>query len=135
MKRCLIVTLILFSCESSIKEWENGAITNFGSYEYQGIKIEVASQNNSVEYYVQNSKGDTLIRNERKFSAFQRWALHFDQNLNLWVFSSDIGDSCWRRDSLTNKYIEYEYTGLINKDSIPKEVYETLSSFHPYSNQ
>jgi len=130
----LFLLFYLVSCSSSHK-WPGGIITDDGVYENNGLKIIVTDHDHSIDYVVFDSKGGTLIKSDRKFSSFQRWALHLDRDQNLWVFSSDVGDACWKIEPTNKKYIKREFYGLISKDSIPGEVYNTLKHFHPYNSQ
>ena len=133
MKRYIVLILIMYSCESPKKHWNSDVITNPGVYEYNGLSIHVSDQNDQVWYSVLNSKGDTLITKDRKFSTFQRWAIQLDQNMNIWILSSDIGHSYWRRNSSNEQYEKHEFFGKIHRDSIPDDVFKTLSNFYPYS--
>jgi hypothetical protein len=125
----------MFSCVSTRENWEGGIITDVGKYEHQDYTVYVNDPNFLIEYYMLNGKGDTVLSANHKFNTFQSWALHLDKELNLWVFSSDIGHSRWQRDSLSGRYKEHEYWGEIPLDSIPKDVYETLSKFYPYNRE
>lgn len=51
-----------------------------------------------MNYLLQDSDGDTLIKSNESISTIQRWALYWDKNHNLWVYSSDIGSFIWQRD-------------------------------------
>jgi len=130
----LFLLLSVSSCEAQSK-WDGGKITKTGVYQYDSLKLIVNDSNHRVEYFMLNSKGDTLIISDRKFSTFHRWALQIDKDRNLWVLSSDIGHSCWKRSIENGKYIKQEFFGPISKDSIPAEIYNTLKLFHPYSSQ
>ena len=133
MKRYIALILIIYSCESSTEHRNGRVITDTGVYKHNGLSIHVIDQNDQVLYTILDSKGDTLITKDRAFSMFQKWAIHIDQNMNVWVFSSDIGHSCWIKNHLNKRYEKHEFLGKINTDSIPDEVFNTLSNFYPYS--
>jgi len=135
MRNILFFMLLCSAACKSQSKWEGGKISKPGVYEYGGLRIFVLDQNYTLEYFMLNAKGDTLISRDGHFSSFQRWTLHLDRDQNLWVFSSDIGDACWEKDFRSEKYLKKEFVGLISKDSVPGEVYNTLKQFHPYSNQ
>jgi hypothetical protein len=126
--------LTLGSCKSQPR-WDGGKITKEGVYENEDFKIIAIDEDNSLVYFMLDSKGDTLIRSDKKFSMFHRWALQLDKDQTLWVLSSDIGHGCWKKDPITHKYIKRDFFGPILKDSIPVEVYSTLKLFHPYSSE
>ena len=133
MRKIFILLLFPFAACNSQSQWVGGKISKAGVYEYQGLQIIVTDFDHILEYYMLNVDGDTLVSTDQKFSSFQRWAIHLDKDKNLWVFSSDIGDACWERDPSSEQYAKREFIGLIPKDSIPAEVYNTLKEFHPYS--
>lgn len=123
------LTLILTSCNST--NWQGGRITKEGVYQTKEVKIVVGEHNYAVNYVMLSAKGDTLIAPSRTFSSVQRWAFHLDSDQSLWVFSSDIGHSCWRRNSSNGKYFQLEYLWPISKDSISADVYSTFKTFNP----
>ena len=110
-----------------------GRIDDFGNYKYRDLNIQVNEVDDQVEYLVWNAKGDTLITCDDRFNKFQKWALHIDSQRNLWVFSSDIGHSCWYYDSIGHFYNKHEFQGRIGKSEMSNDVYVTLSDFYPYS--
>jgi hypothetical protein len=129
----LLIALWL-SCKSQTK-WDGGAITKEGVYVNEEFKIIVILEEYSVDYFLLDSSGDTLVRSDRKFSTVHKWALQLDKDQTLWVFSSDIGHGCWQRDPTNKKYFKREFVGSMPIDLMPAEVYNTLKKFHPYSNK
>jgi hypothetical protein len=132
-KYCIFFSFSLFftfGCKSQASK-----IDQLGVYEVENGVITVTEDSNSIVYYMLDWQGDTLITSDNHFSSTHKWALHFDQSKNLWVFSSDVGDICWELDSVNNEYLKHEFWGLLSKDSIPIEVWRTLSQFYPYSNE
>jgi len=125
------LALMLMFCTNK-PDSECGSITKVGIYKCSSLRISVKKQNNSIEYYLMSSDGDTLVRDGR-FSPFHKWALQIDSNKNLWVLSSDVGNSCWILDSISKKYFKKEFNYIIPSDSVPLEIYSTLKLFHPYS--
>ncbi len=130
----LLLLLTITACKNN-KQWSGGEINTAGNYKYGDLEIIVEKNDRAVDYSMLNLKGDTLVKSENRFSPFQRWALYLDDDKTLWVFSSDIGDICWKKDSVSHKYVKHEFLGLIPKDSIPADVFETLRKFYPYNKQ
>lgn len=125
--------LIALSCKESACDWKGGEITNYGNYCNSHVKIKVYEKDNYLKYEMRNREEDIIISNDENISVVHRWALFLDDEKNLWVFSSDIGHSCWIKGIGTKGYVKREFVGQISKDSIPAEVYATLKRFHPYS--
>lgn len=137
MKVCNVLFFLLLgstSCQPQ-HNWEGSRINKVGVYKNNHLKIIASELDYQIDYIVLDSKGVTLIISDNKFSSFQRWALHLDGDENLWVFSSDIGDACWKKDSVYGKYIKHEFTKLLSKDDLSPEVWYTLKEFHPYSSK
>ena len=127
--------LSITSCKAQ-SSWEGGGkINKVGIYENENIKIIVTENDDQIEYFMFDFLEDTLVKSDRKFSSFQRWALHLDKDVNLWVFSSDIGHSCWKRDTANRKYVNQKFIGGLLRDSISEEVWNTLKEFYPYNKQ
>lgn len=54
-------------------------------------------ENNFVRYKAYDGNGRTVITYDYNISTFQNWAFYLDEKKNFWVFSSDIGDSVWKK--------------------------------------
>ncbi len=132
MKKLLPVILILCSCTQESNKWNGGPITNKGEYIYNDNKITVYGKGHSLMYNMIDQYGDTLLQQDEQISMVHNWALHLDDEMNLWVLSSDIGHSCWERDSTTGEYSKHKFYGPIEKHSIPDDVFKTISLFYPY---
>ncbi|MDH5379346.1 MAG: hypothetical protein OEW75_00745 [Cyclobacteriaceae bacterium] len=133
MNKIILFVFLCVGCNSIHENWKGGAIHNLGIYRTNDLEINVKETNGQVQYYMKTSKGDTLIKHYRSFSDFHRWALHLDKKLNLWVFSSDIGSSLWKKDSIMNRYTEHTFFGPIPEKSIPDDVWITACQFYPYN--
>jgi hypothetical protein len=133
IKRISMIFIVFYlgSC-SSEPEWKGGIITEAGVYDNGMLKVVVKDQDYALSYLMVRSNRDTLFCSDREFSSFHRWALHLDNENNLWIFSSDIGHACWKKDLTHETYNKQEYFGPISKDSIPADVYNTLKYF-PFS--
>ncbi|MGB3182797.1 MAG: hypothetical protein WBB45_15510 [Cyclobacteriaceae bacterium] len=124
---------LFLSCTNVHDNWNGGAITAEGDYYMDDLKIEVRDIKGYLKYKMIGQNKKILAQEQNPISTFQRWALHLDKSRNLWVLSSDIGDSIWQFDSISNSYKRSEIYGVLNLDSVPKDIRKTLSEFHPYS--
>jgi hypothetical protein len=118
-----ILILVIQSCKDSSCDWKGGEITDVGTYCNTDVLIKVYKEGNYLRYEVKNKKDSILIKSDENISVIQQWGLFFDSDRNLWVFSSDIGDSIWKRDSITGKYNKKIFIGWLKKDSVPSEIF------------
>jgi len=45
-----------------------------------------------------------MLQQDMDISIHQHWGFFLDSKRNFWVFSSDVGDGIWEKDSVTSKY-------------------------------
>jgi hypothetical protein len=129
-----LIAFFLYLTSCGIQDsWTGGRVTDVGDYNTGTLRVVVTEDNNSINYSMFDSDGNILVKSDRNFSSFQKWALHLDNAANLWVFSSDIGHSCWARDTVKKRYIKREFVGSMPIDSMQRDVYTTLKLFHPFS--
>ncbi|MFM7854925.1 MAG: hypothetical protein ACKO96_24100 [Flammeovirgaceae bacterium] len=114
---------VLQSCNEPACDWKGGEITDYGTYCNDDFKINVYEKDNYLKYEVRNKKEDVIIRQNVNISIVHHWGLFLDNDKNLWVFSSDIGDSIWKMDSLTGKYNNRIFHHWLTRDSVPSELY------------
>jgi len=127
MKICIVILLALTlnSCNSQIGNWQKRGITRYGSYSIDSLTIDIYEENNYLKYELKDDKGKVLIENDMNISVYQSWGLFLDNERNLWVFSSDIGDAVWMRNPSTGIYAKKSFDHWLTKDSVPHEVYES----------
>jgi hypothetical protein len=124
-----ILTLFLFSCLSNKGSWSGRKITSPGTYEVgPGISLEVFTEGSWVKYTVTNKKGDVIMKSSDGMSAHQKWAFYLDENKDLWVFSTDIGDSVWRRQPSGFYHHQY-FNSFLSPDQVPPSVYQYCKEF------
>jgi len=119
----IILALVLNSCRSQTGDWQKKGITQYGNYSVDSLTIDVYEESNYLKYDVKNNKGEVLIENDMNISVYQSWGIFLDNERNLWVFSSDIGDAVWIRDRLKGGYTKKSFNHWLTKDSVPAEVY------------
>src|SRR5688500_17973920 len=100
----VVLIFIVQSCKESTCDWKGGEVADYGTYCNNELKLKVSEEDNYLKYEVRNNEGAIVIKNDENISVVQRWALFLDKDKKLWVFSSDIGHSCWIRDSMDDKY-------------------------------
>ncbi|NOS93403.1 MAG: hypothetical protein HOP30_15900 [Cyclobacteriaceae bacterium] len=120
-----ILILALQSCSELTCDWSGGVITDYGSYCNNDLKIKVYEDSNYLRYEVLNQKGNVVIKTDMNISKFQRWGLFLDEQKNLWVLSSDVGDAVWKLDSSTGRYNKKMFHYYLTKDSVPRELYNS----------
>jgi hypothetical protein len=65
------------------------------------LRVRV-TETGAMEYLLLSQKGDTLIYPEERLSAYQRWALYWeDERERLWVDHNQLGAYVWERDGNT----------------------------------
>jgi len=95
----IIIIGIFLSCGNKHPKWNGGMIKEFGVYyvSQKNYTIEVYSRDGLLNYFVKNSSGKRIIIGPTYgTSIYQKWAMYFDKNNNLWIESSDIGTSLWK---------------------------------------
>lgn len=125
MKLILVFAFTLcISCNRVHENWCGRGIFEEGDYSCKANRI-IVEDDGHVKYTMLDVDGDTLVRNQRSFSSFHKWALHLDSNMNLWVFSSDIGSFVWYKDVNTGLYYKTHENRKFHVDSIPTDVLNT----------
>ena len=128
MRLCILVVLIFVaqSCkEPAACDWKGGEITDYGTYCNSDLKIKVYEEDNYLRYEMRDKKDDVTVKYDMNISVFHHWGLFLDNDRNLWVFSSDIGGSVWKRDSVTGEYNNRIFHHWPTRDSVPNEVYSS----------
>jgi len=123
MRLCILLLLIYASPSCKKSRWESGEITNYGTYNNTDLKIKVYEENSYLKYEVRNEKNEVVIKNDDNLSVVHQWGLFVDDDKNVWVFSSDIGDAIWKRDTITGKYAKRVFRDWLTRDSVPDELY------------
>lgn len=121
----IIIICFLWGCSSKHPDWNGGVIKEFGVYKVPKLNytIEVYEHDGLLNYFIKDLSGKRIVLGPTYgTSTYQKWAMYFDKNNDLWIESSDIGSSLW-------KYIgpgEYKEVDLEKEpkymDSIPKEI-------------
>jgi hypothetical protein len=66
-----------------------------------------------------------IIRQDMNISIHQHWGFFLDSKKNFWVFSSDVGDCIWEKDSATDNYSKRVFYHKLSKEEVPKEIFES----------
>ena len=120
------------------EKWMSTAIGTFvvdttitGTYYYpqSNLTLKVYLENGFVRYNLKDSLGGQLITYKENISTYQKWAFFIDENKSLWVLSSDIGNTWWRRDTDRQLYTYIRIDHLFDKSTIPKDVYQEIKEF------
>jgi len=124
-----LIFLLIISCAKN--KQEHLLIDSAGTYHNseKTLKLNVYVDNNFVRYVLQDTLGNELVTFNENISVFQKWGLYLDENGTLWVFSSDIGNSFWMKDKVTNKYYETIMDHLYDDSKIPKEIFQETRQF------
>jgi len=129
--RWLFITLVLLvSCKNeNAGSWGGGKITEPGKYIYNdaSLVIQIAIENGFVKYGLYNSEGVLLAKNDYRISTYQNWAFYLDEDLNFWVFSSDIGHSVWEKD--LTRYYHHTFEHKLRKDEVSEKLYNECKEF------
>ncbi|MDL5050859.1 hypothetical protein QQ054_33205 [Oscillatoria amoena NRMC-F 0135] len=125
MRFCVLLVLIFVtqSCKESACNWSGGEITDYGTYCNGDLKIKVYEEDSYLRYEMRDKKDDVAVKYDMNISVVHHWGLFLDNDKNLWVFSSDIGDAVWKRDSLTGEYSKKIFHHSLTRDSVPSELY------------
>ena len=120
-----ILIFILQACndKDSTCDWQGGEITDFGTYCNYDIEIIVYEDGNFMRYEAWNKDGEMLFKYNKNISTIHHWGLFLDNDMNVWMFSSDVGGSIWEKDSLTKEYRNRVFHSFLTKDSVPDELY------------
>jgi len=118
-----VLLFLLQSCKEPACDWKGGEIIDYGTYCNDDFKIKVYKEGNFLRYEVENKKDDVAIKNDMDISVFHHWGLFLDNDKSVWVFSSDIGDAVWKRDSVTGEYRKRMFHHFLTRDSVPNELY------------
>jgi hypothetical protein len=111
-------------------DYKGGFVRNYGVYKIKqdGYVINVDKDPDGILIYqVYDSSGNLIIESNEKASVYQRWFLFWDKDDNLWVHSSDVGCSVWRKKDL-GLYVNDQCTpdsAAVYK-SMPDEVFERM---------
>jgi hypothetical protein len=124
-KFMLFISFITTSCNNANCNWTGGEIIDFGEYCNEDFKIKVYEKNHYLQYVLLNKDNGLIIQEDMNISVFQRWGLFLDKKGNLWVFSSDVGDCIWKKDSATGRYRKTTFSHQLSKGEIPPELYES----------
>jgi hypothetical protein len=125
----LIIYLTTIACSKNNDQWKHGAITKEGEYQATDMKIVVRIENDLVNFKGFDYAGRSLLQNPHAISALHRWALYLDKDGSLWVLSSDIGDSIFKKDSITGMYKYSQFNHYLKKNDVPNYLYDDLKSF------
>lgn len=89
----------------------------------------ISSESESlVGYKIVNVATMKEFAPDRLFSKSMRWAAFWQDDNTLWVHSSDIGLSVWKRDSRGRFSQEWLAEGSELVSSIPAEIWDFLPS-------
>lgn len=124
IKIILLILLVTTSCNDTECNWKGGEIIELGEYCNDEVKIKVYEKNDYLKYMVLDKNNDLIIQEDMNISLFQRWGLFLDKKGNFWVFSSDVGDCVWKKDS-TGRYHKTTFYHQLTKDEVPLELYES----------
>ena len=125
LKYSFLIILVIFSCSNSNCNWAGGEILDFGEYCNGEFKINVFENDNDLKYEVRNKNNEIVIKQDMNISIHQHWGLFLDAKKNFWVFSSDVGDGIWEKDSATGKYRKRMFHHWLTKEEVPQEIYDT----------
>ncbi len=119
--------MIFAGCQQK-QQWNGGAINKPGYYEFHSeINISVNERNNLIEYSVESKDGSLTIP-RKSFSALHNWAFYLENDGTLWVFSSDMGHSVWKRNS-QGIFKETAFDHYLSREEIPKHIYNSLADY------
>jgi hypothetical protein len=116
--------LLTTSCNKTQCNWKGGEIVELGEYCNDEVKIKAYDKNGFLKYMVVDKKNDLIIQEDMNISLFHRWGMFLDKRGNFWVFSSDVGDCVWKKDS-EGRYHKTTFYHQLSKDEVPPELYES----------
>src|SRR5689334_1914877 len=125
MKKIIMFILSLTSCSNTNCDWAKGEIVEFGTYCNSEFRVKVYEENNFLKYEAVNKDDEILIQQDMNISIFQHWGLFLDSENNFWVFSSDVGISVWKKDSVTGNYTKMNFDHKVARNDVPEEIYES----------
>src|SRR5213595_169360 len=99
IKIMLLLMFMTASWNDANCNWMGGEITALGDYCSDEVRIKVYEENDFLKYIVLDKNNELIIQEDMNISLFQRWGLFLDKKGNFWVFSSDVGDCVWKKDS------------------------------------
>lgn len=113
-----------------VDDYSGGFIRNYGTYKIKkkGSVIDVDKNSDGIlTYQVRDDSGKLMIESNENASVYQRWFLYWDKDENLWVNSSDVGCSVWKKNN-HGLYVNDQCTpdsAAVYK-SMPDEVFERM---------
>ncbi len=111
------VGFIVLYIISRPKDLPKNVYINSGTFDVlYGNKLKIDNTDGLINYSIFDSKEDRLISNKYHFSDYQRWYIVSDAEGSIWVHSSDIGDTLYKR-SVNNKFTEIDITPELCKIS------------------
>lgn len=120
-----LIGVISIRCSKDKEFLSYGAITEEGIYRSTALELVVKVDDNLVSFGATDINGRHLFSSVHSFSSLHNWVLYLDKDGNLWVLSSDIGYSTYKKDSVGR----YEYSELsrrLTKSDVPGYLYNDL---------
>ena len=127
----LFLVVSLSACSRSGSTATGGIITDRGTFPSPSgsYQLVIGSKPESlVDYRIVNVATKKEFTPDRQFSDAMRWAAFWQDDDTLWVHSSDIGLSVWKRNS--QGVFSQEWLGERSElvRTIPKELWSVLPS-------
>ena len=124
-----IFVLILSACNVNKTVSHKDIINTFGEYTLPDGSYELnvkTGKGSLIEYVITENATSKKYQPDRLFSDAMRWYFYWENDSRLWVHSSDIGLSLWKKDSGgVFKQVWANSDGKLNSQ-IPDEVYNHL---------
>lgn len=123
MKYLFVLTIpFLISCGNQDTDWNGLAIHDFKSYTLpNNFKLFCFHDRYELKYILVDEIGELLIQTNERISIVHKWGIFVDKNYSVWVFSSDIGHSVWRRD-INGEYRFEVFDRALFKTDVPPEL-------------
>ena len=127
----LALLLLLSACSRNSVPGKGGLITERGAFPSPSgaFRLEIGSKSQSlVDYRIVDVATGRESRPDHLFSDAMRWGAFWQADDTLWVHSSDIGLSVWKRDAQGSWVQEWIGGRLEWIPRIPGQVWDFLPS-------
>lgn len=127
----LALVTLMIGCSRTASTGASGLITDRGIFPSPSgaSQLVIGSKSNSlVDYKIINAVTKKDFFPDNLFSDAMRWAAFWQDDDTLWVHSSDIGLSVWKRDPQGDFTQEWLGTRSELIPSIPTEIWDFLPS-------
>lgn len=130
LRQYFISLLLVLSCTPDYDKLKGRTISQEGNYNYNdSLYLRVDVKDDLVSYSVKDYSGEVLIDMPNEFSNLHRWILYIDKSQSIWVLSSDLGHSLWKRNDSDHAYEQVNFSNYLEKEDVPNYLYNDLKDF------